>query len=106
VVAGEEERAEDLARVGLVQIGRRGHHVLQHGSRDVEVLVLLRVVAHLQAVPRLEPPGVRLVDAGEDAQQRGLPRPVQTEHDDLGAAVDREVDVGEDLQRAVGLAET
>ena len=39
----------------------------------------------------------------EHPQQRGLAGAVEPEDDDPGAAVDREVDVGEDLERAVGL---
>ena len=70
---------------------------------DVEVLVLLRVVADLQTVAGLDLAGVGLVDAGEDAQQRGLAGAVQAEHDDLRSAIDREVDVREDLERAVRL---
>ena len=70
---------------------------------DVERLVLLRVVADAQAVPGLDDAGVGAVDTGEDAQQRRLARTVQADDDDLRAAVDREVDGGEDLERAVAL---
>ena len=41
--------------------------------------------------------------AGQDPQQRGLAGAVEAEDDDPRALVDREVDVGEDLERAVGL---
>ena len=40
---------------------------------------------------------VVLVDAGHDAQQRGLARAVQAEHADLGAVVEAERDVAQDL---------
>ena len=43
-----------------------------------------------------------LVHAREDPQQRRLPGAVETQHDDPRAPVDREVDVGEHLQRPVG----
>ncbi len=65
--------------------------------------MLLRVVADLQPVPRHHLAGVGLVDAAQDAQQGGLARAVEAEDDDARALVDREVDVGEDLQRPVGL---
>ena len=69
----------------------------------VERLVLLRVVAEPQPVPGLHLAGVRRLEPGEDPQQRGLARAVQPEHDDARAPVDGQVDVGEDLQRAVRL---
>ena len=65
--------------------------------------MLLRVVADLQAVPRLYGARVGLVDAGQDAQQRGLAGTVEPEDDHPAALVDREVHVGEHLERAVGL---
>ena len=75
----------------------------QHGAAGVEGLVLLGVVADLQPVARLDRAGVGLVDAGEDPQQRRLAGAVEAEDDDPAALVDGEVDVGEDLERAVGL---
>ncbi len=68
--------------------------------------MLLGVVADLEAVAGLQLTGVGLVDAGEDAQQRRLAGTVEPEHDDLRAAVDREIDVGEDLQRPVRLRQS
>ncbi len=103
VVAGEQERAEHAAGLGGGEVRRGRHHVLEHGALDVDGLVLLRVVADAQAVPGLELPGVRLVHAREDPQQGRLARAVQPEDHDLRAAVDREVDGGEDLERAVRL---
>ena len=65
--------------------------------------MLLRVVPDLQTVPGLDLPGVGTIDSGEDAQQCRLPGAVETQHDNLGSAVDREVDIREDLQRSVRL---
>ena len=65
--------------------------------------MLLGVVADLEAVAGDDPAGVGLVDAGEEPQQRGLAGAVQAEDDDARALVDRQVDVGEDLERPVGL---
>ena len=65
--------------------------------------MLLGVVADLEPVPRHDLAGVRGVDAGEDPQQRGLAGAVEAEDDDPGALVDGQVDVGEHLERAVGL---
>ena len=103
VVAGEEERAQHAAGLGVGELGRGGLHVLEHGAADVEGLVLLRVVAELEPVARHDLAGVGLVDAREDPQHRGLAGAVEAEDDDAAALVDREVDVGEDLERAVGL---
>src|SRR6478672_2011121 len=56
VVAAEQERAQHLAGLGLVEVRRGGLHVLQHGAVGVEVLVLLGVVAQLEPVARLDAP--------------------------------------------------
>ena len=56
VVAGEEERAEHLAHLGLPELGRGRLHVLEDGAADVEILVLLGVVAELETVPGLTCP--------------------------------------------------
>ena len=45
-------------------------------------------------MPRLDLPGVRRVDAGQDLQQWSA-CPVEAGDDDLRAAVDRQIDVGE-----------
>src|SRR5690606_11098845 len=103
VVPGEEEGAEHRPHLGVGEVRGGGAQVLHHGPVDVEGLVLLGVVADLQPVAGHDRTGVRLLDAGEDAQQGRLARAVEPQHDDLRAAVDGEVDVGEHLQRAVGL---
>src|SRR5690606_18645320 len=103
VVPGEEEGAEHRPHLGVGEVRGGGAQVLHHGPVDVEGLVLLGVVAYLQPVAGHDRTGVRLLDAGEDAQQGRLARAVEPQHDDLRAAVDGEVDVGEHLQRAVGL---
>jgi hypothetical protein len=105
VVAGEQERTEHLARLGGVDVRRRRHHVVEDRAVDVEVLVLLGVVADLQAVAGLDDAGVGLVHAGEDPEQCGLAGAVEAEHDHFRSAIDGEVDVGEDLQRSVRLGE-
>ena len=65
--------------------------------------MLLGVVAQLEAVPGRDDAGVGLVDPAEDPQQGGLARAVEPEDDHPGALVDRQVDVGEDLEGAVRL---
>ena len=65
--------------------------------------MLLGVVAELETVAGYDRAGVGPVDAGQDAQQGGLAGAVQAEDHHPGAPVDGEVDVGEDLERAVGL---
>ncbi len=67
--------------------------------------MLLREVAELEPVAGLDRPGVGRLDAREDAQQRGLARTVEPEHDDARTLVDGQVDAGEDLQRTVGLGQ-
>ena len=49
-------------------------------------------------VPELDRAGARLLDLGQAAQQRGLPGAVASDDDDTLAALDGEVDVGEDLR--------
>jgi len=98
VVAGEQERAEHLADLDEVHVGGGRAHVLQDRAAGVQGLVLLGVVAELEAVARGDHAGVGLLHAREQAQQGGLARAVQTEDDDPGALVDGQVDVGEDLQ--------
>ena len=60
--------------------------------------MLLVVVPEAQAVAGYDLARVRSLRACEQAQQRGLAGAVQAEYDDAGTPVDREVDVGEDLQ--------
>ena len=72
---------------------------------DVERLVLLGVVAEPQAVAGHDLAGVGRLDPGQDPQQGGLAGTVQAEDDHLAALVDRQIDAGEDLQRAVRLGQ-
>ena len=67
--------------------------------------MLLRVVPELEPVSRLDAARVGLLDAREEPEERGLARSVEAEDHHPRTLVDREVDVGEDLERAVGLAE-
>ena len=53
----------------------------------------------------LDLPEVRLGHAGQHAQQRGLARAVEAQDHHARAAVDGQVDVVEDLERAVGLGQ-
>ncbi len=98
-----QERAEDLAELDVEDVGPGRAHVLQDGAVRVEGLVFLGVVADLEAVAGADLAGVGLLDAAQDAQQGGLPGAVEAQDDDPVAPVDGGVDVGEDLQRAVGL---
>ena len=68
--------------------------------------MLLGVVADLQAVAGDDASGVRGFHAGQQTQKRGLARAVQAEDDDARAAVDRQVQPGEDLQGPVALRQT
>ena len=56
-----------------------------------------------QAVAGDDASGVRGFHAGQQTQKRGLARAVQAEDDDARAAVDRQVQPGEDLQGPVAL---
>ena len=67
--------------------------------------MLLGVVTDLQPVPRLDRTRVGPVHPGQDAQQRGLAGAVEPEDHHPAALVDGQVDVGEHLQRAVGLGQ-
>ena len=102
-VAGEEEGAEDAAQLGVGAVRGGRPHDLEQAAVHVDRLVLLGVVAHAQAVAGLDLAGVGRLGAGQHPQQRRLPGAVEPEDDDAGAPVHGEVDVGEDLQRAVAL---
>ncbi|CAB4880118.1 unannotated protein [freshwater metagenome] len=64
--------------------------------------MLLRVVADHGTVTGLDLTAVRRIHLSEDTQQRGLARAVETEDDDPRATVDRQADIGEDLEGSVG----
>ena len=77
VVAGEQEGPEDPAEPRH-RAGRRGRtEVLEHGTPGVERLVLLRVIAQLEPVARLDHAGVGLLQGHEQTQQGGLPAPLR-----------------------------
>ena len=88
-VAAEPEHAEQPAQV---LVGEAGHlaDVLEHGAAGRDAFVLLRVVAHRDVVaePDVTELGLHLTD--ERAQQRGLARAVQAEHEQAFAAPDVE----------------
>ena len=73
-------------------------HVLADRSRLVESLVLLGVVAELEAVAGNDAPRVGFLDAGQQPQQRGLTGTVQAKHDDLGTAINGQVNTGEHFE--------
>ena len=56
-------------------------------------------------MPRYQTARSRLLGTGKQAQQRGLARAVEAEHHHSAAPVDRQVDAGEDFQRAVDLGQ-
>ncbi len=60
--------------------------------------MLLRVIPDAEAVTRFDLAGVGQVHTREHPEQCRLACAVEAEHNDLGAAVDGEVDGGEDLQ--------
>ena len=95
---------EDLV-VGGEQAGHLGDAV-EHVALDVLGLVEVRLLleqAGLEAGGEAGLARVAVVDAGHDAQQRGLARAVGAEHADLGARVERQADVLEHV--AVGRVE-
>jgi hypothetical protein len=67
--------------------------------------MLLGVVAETKAVTRDDNTGVGIVQAGQDAQQRGLSGTVETEHNNVATFVDGEINIGEYLERSIALAE-
>ena len=87
-----------------VRSGAGGVHVLQHGAVEVEGLVLLGVVAELEAVPGHAPRRCRARRCPPRIRSSVvLPAPLRPRTTTREPAVDRQVDVGEDLQRAVRL---
>ena len=64
----------------------------------IKGLVLLGVIPQSQAVPGHDRAGVGWLDRTEDSQQRRLARAIEAEHDNPGALVDGQVDIGEDFQ--------
>ena len=82
------------------------HHVLAHGLFRIELRLLFQV-ADAGAFGDPAFAGELGVDAGHDAQQRGLAGAVDAEHADLGVRVERQVDVIQHLLgRRVGLGQT
>src|SRR6056297_4176548 len=63
--------------------------------------MLLCVVADYCAVTTLDYTGVRVIDTGENSQQRGLAGTVQTQDHDPRSAIHSEIDVREHLQAPV-----
>ena len=103
VVAGEEELAEDVPKMRLIELGSGVRHVVPHARRIIEGLMLLRVVAELEAVTGDHLARIRRLDARKKAQQGRLARAVETEDHDLRAAVDRKIHAREHLEGPVRL---
>ena len=106
VIPREEEGTQNRAHSGVIQVGRRGLHVLEYGPVAIQNLVLLGKVSQLRAVTVDDLAGIGLRRAGKHAQQRGLTRTVQAQHHHTGAAVDGQVNARENLERAVRLRQT
>ena len=60
--------------------------------------MFLGEVADLETATWFDLAGIGCERAGQHAQQRGLAGTVEPEDDDATALVDRQIDVGEDLQ--------
>ena len=101
LVAAEQEVAEHAPEQvvgGLGDLPQRLHG----GGGGVEPLVLLGVVAEFSPVAAADLALVGLVDAGQDAQQRGLAGPVEPQHQQPLAPLEVEGDVLEHRRPAVG----
>jgi hypothetical protein len=101
VVHGQFVVAVELGLLGL----HPQHHVAAHVERGVK-LGLLRQVADARALGGPGLAGEILVDAGHDAQQRGLARAVDADDADLHAGQEVQADVLETLLAAgIGLGD-
>ncbi|MCY1234068.1 hypothetical protein D9M72_466370 [compost metagenome] len=83
-------------------LGNAFHRVLKHRLRRIE-LRLLRQIADGGTLGYPGFAGEFLVEAGHDAQNRRLTGAVRAEDTDLGVRVERQMNVLENLLRAVGL---
>ena len=103
VITLEQELTEDVAHVRVVESGSGVGHILSNGALLVEGLVLLGIVAELEPVPGDDGTRVRFLHPGKQAQKRRLSGAVKPQDDDLGTAVNRQVDTREHLERPIGL---
>ena len=86
--SNEHEGAEQTAQLLLTGVGRSVANVLPDGCGRVEGVVFLREIADLEAVSRFDVPRVHWLGSGDQPQQGGLTRPVESEHHHPGATVD------------------
>ena len=101
--AGEQEGAQDAAHLGVIHAGSGTAQVLHNRATVVDGLVLLSVVADLEAMALDDLAGVGSLDTGEEPEQSGLAGAVEAQNNHATAAVDGQIDAREDLERAVGL---
>ena len=102
-VAGEDGVGDAALGLGelALQRGQLGARVEHGGERGAAVaLDDLRERGHDQPAAAGDRPGVRVLLAGEDAQQRRLAAAVGPEHADAGAGGELQVEAGEDLAAA------
>ena len=98
------EHAEQPAQILVGEAGLLAD-VLDDGATGPDALVLLRVVAHRHVVPEPDLAQLGFDLADERAEQGGLARAVETEHEEAFAAADVEGDVLEHDLRAERLGE-
>jgi hypothetical protein len=81
----------------------RNHHVAEHIELRIK-LRLLRQVAHLRAFSRPSLAGEFLLHPGHDLEQGRLTGPVQPDHADLHARIERQPNIFQNLFAAgIGL---
>ena len=103
IITGEQERTQNRAHAGVVQIRRGRLHVLKDSAVTIKNFVFLRKIAQLRAVTVHNLTSIRLGGTSQHAQQSGLTGTVQAQHHHARTAVNRQINVRENLQRAIGL---
>ena len=103
VITGEQERTQNRAHTGVIQIRGSRLHVLKDSAVTIKNFVFLRKIAQLRAVTVHDLARIRLGGTSQHAQQSGLTGTVQTQHHHARTAVNRQINVRENLQRAIGL---
>ena len=103
IIAGEQERTQNRAHAGVIQIRRGRLHVLKDSAVAIKNFVFLRKIAQLRAVTVHNLTRIRLGGTSQHAQQSGLTGTVQAQHHHARTAVNRQINVRENLQRAIGL---
>ena len=106
VVGGEQEGAQQVAHLLLPAGGGGRLHGLQHGEAGLEPpFLVLREVRLSQAGGTPDRARARLLHAGQRPHERRLAGAVATDHRQSVVALHLQVDVREDLQVAVALAQ-